>query len=303
MLLASGKAQYADALEQSLYNSVLSGTSLDGERFFYTNPLRAYHSFPYQLRWEDGRKPYIALSNCCPPNLGRTLAEVSGYMYCTSEKGLWVNLYGGNRLSTSLWDGSSLQVIQQTEYPWDGKIVLTLQQTPSKDFSIFLRIPGWCKNPSLRVNGEATSNDLTPGTYTEVHRTWKKGDIITLKIPMPAELITANPMVEETRGQIAVRRGPVVYCMESPDLPPGTDILRIAMPLHADIKPIPMHIGNSRFMGLTTTAKVLPDDTGKLLYREVSRQPARDVPVTLIPYYAWANRGQSDMTVWMELIY
>ncbi|HVW59403.1 MAG TPA: glycoside hydrolase family 127 protein [Puia sp.] len=303
MLLASGKAQYADALEQSLYNSVLSGASLDGERFFYTNPLRSYHSFPYQLRWEDGRQPYIALSNCCPPNLGRTLAEVAGYMYCISEKGLWVNLYGGNRLSTSLEDGSSLRVIQKTEYPWDGKIVLTLQQAPSKDLSIFLRIPGWCKNASLRINGKATTNALTPGTYAEVHRTWKKGDIITLEIPMPAELITANPMVEETRGQIAVRRGPVVYCLESPDLPRGTDILRIAMPLDAGIKPLPMHIGKSRFMGLATTAKVLPDDTGRLLYREVSRQPARDVPVTLIPYYAWANRGQSDMTVWMELIY
>jgi len=302
MLLASGKAAYADALEQSLYNSVLSGANLDGERFFYTNPLRAYRPFPYDLRWSGGREPYIALSNCCPPNLGRTLAEVAGYMYCVSDKGLWLNLYGGNHLSAHLPDGTPLEITQQTEYPWDGKITLILTQVPSKEFSVFLRIPGWCKNASLQVNGSETNSHTAPGAYVEVRRPWKKGDVITLNLPMAAVLIGANPMVEETRGQAAVRRGPIVYCLESTDLPPGSDILRIAIPVQANLKSMPMHIGSSTFMGLTTIAKLLPSTSDKALYQEISQTPANDIPITLIPYYAWANRGPSDMTVWMDVI-
>ena len=302
MLLASGKAQYADALEQSLYNSVLSGASLDGERFFYTNPLRADRSFPYDLRWSGGREPYIALSNCCPPNIGRTLAEVSGYMYCVSDSGLWVNLYGGNKLSTHFPNGSALQLTQETEYPWDGKIDFTFGQVPSKEFSVFLRIPGWCKDAMLQVNGMAVNRELIRGEYAEVRRPWKKGDVITLTLPMPAVLIGANPMVEETRGQVAVRRGPVVYCLESPDLPQDADVLRIALPLQSIFTPAPMRIGNSTITALKTTARILPATDAKLLYQEISQQPPKDIPITLIPYYAWANRGPSDMTVWMDLI-
>jgi DUF1680 family protein len=314
MLLASGKAQYADALEQSLYNSVLSGTSLDGTRFFYTNPLRAYHAFPYDLRWSGGREPYITLSNCCPPNLGRTLAEVDGYMYSISAKGLWLNLYGGNHLSTRLPDNTPLQLTQQTEYPWDGHITLTLEKAPEKEISFFLRIPGWCKNPSIKINGHPLTTRLIPGEYAEIRRTWHKGDNIILDLPMTATLMEANPQVEETRGQVAVRRGPIVYCLESPDLPSNTGILRIALPVGSKFQTIPMHIGHNTFMGLTTIGKLLPDpirsDSAAAiqhqssatlsLYREVPQRPAKDIPITLIPYYAWANRGQSDMTVWME---
>ena len=320
MLLVTGQARYADVLEQTLYNSVLSGVSLDGDRYFYTNPLRASHAFPYDLRWSGGRKEYIGLSNCCPPNLARTMAEVSDYMYSLSSKGLWVNLYGGNTLSTHWPDQSPLRVSQQTDYPWDGKVTLTLQQAPAKAFSIFLRIPGWCNGATLTVNGQSVQSgnrssaavaspavaspvsSLSPGTYAEIHRTWKPGDIITLNLPMPAVLITANPLVEETRGQVAVRRGPVVYCLESPDLGPDHSIFDIAMPLHTDLHPVAMTIGNSYLMALEGTAKWLPTsaaDSGKL-YHEVSKEPAKDLPVRLIPYFAWANRGPSDMTVWMD---
>jgi hypothetical protein len=281
MLLVSGQARYADVLEQALYNSVLSGVSLDGNRYFYTNPLRASRAFPYDLRWSGGRKEYIALSNCCPPNLARTMAEVSDYMYSLSSKGLWVNLYGGNILATHLsgetanQPGAPLRLSQQTGYPWDGKITLTIQQAPAKAFSIFLRIPGWCHGATLTVNGQPVNSPLSPSTYAEIHRTWKPGDIITLNLPMPAVLITANPLVEETRGQVAVRRGPVVYCLESPDLGPNRSIFDIAMPLHSDLHPVSMTIGNSRLMALEGTAKWTPPsaaDSGKL-YHEISMNP------------------------------
>jgi hypothetical protein len=302
MLLASGQARYADALEQALYNSVLSGASLDGTRFFYTNPLRASRNFPYDLRWSGGREPYITLSNCCPPNLGRTLAEVADYMYSLSGKGLYLNLYGGNKLSTHLPDGSAFQLTEQTAYPWDGHIALAIERAPAKNFSIFLRIPGWCKTASLKVNGQPVRTTITPGQYAEVHRTWNKGDAITLDLPMPATLLEANPLVEETRGQVAVRRGPVVYCLESPDFPGNIDILRIALPATATFKTMPMHIGGHSLTALSTTAKLLPLSDTTRLYQEVSKKMAAEIPVTLIPYYAWANRGPSDMTVWIDVI-
>ena len=312
MLLVTGQARYADVLEEALYNSVLSGVSLDGDRYFYTNPLRASRAFPYDLRWSGGRKEYIALSNCCPPNLARTMAEVSDYMYSLSPKGLWVNLYGGNTLSTHLPDKSLLRLSQQTNYPWDGKVTITLQQAPTNPFSIYLRIPGWCKGASLTVNGQpiqsanrssVPASALTSGTYAEIHRSWKRGDVITLNLPMPAVLIAANPLVEETRGQVAVRRGPVVYCLESPDLDSTRSIFDISMPLNADLHAVAMTIGNSHLMALEGTAKWLSQtaaDSGKL-YHELSKEPAKDLPVRLIPYFAWANRGLSDMTVWIDL--
>jgi hypothetical protein len=299
MLLLSGDAHYADVLEQALYNSVLSGVSLDGDRYFYTNPLRASRAFPYTLRWSGGRQEYISLSNCCPPNLARTIAEVQDYAYCSNDRGLWVNLYGGNRLDTHLPQGP-LQLDEETGYPWDGNVRLTIRQAASSAFSIFLRIPGWCDKASMTVNGKPVAASFHPGTYAEIHRTWKTGDVLTLRLPMRTELIESNPLVEETRGQVAVRRGPIVYCLESPDMHGGESIFRVALPWKTDLRPVPMTIGKSRLMTLEGTAWLLPRGDGRL-YQELPSAPSKTIHIRLIPYYAWANRGASDMTVWMDL--
>jgi DUF1680 family protein len=310
MLLVTGQARYADVMEQALYNSVLSGVSLDGDRYFYTNPLRASRAFPYDLRWSGGRSEYITLSNCCPPNLARMIAEVSDYAYCVSAKGVWVNLYGGNVLATHLVGGAAVRMAEETEYPWDGKIVFTINEAPVKAFSMFLRIPGWCKGAAVTVNGRAFDGAVVSGEYAEINRVWKAGDVIALNLPMPAVLVEANPLVEETSGQVAVRRGPVVYCLESPDGSPTRSIFAIALPVQVVLKPVAMKIGNNRLMALEGVAKLLPRigagsaavaGSGKL-YQEVSKEPATDIPVRLIPYYAWANRGKSDMTVWVSII-
>ncbi len=144
MLLLSGDAKYADVMELELYNAILSGISLNGNDFFYTNPLSHSADFPYTLRWAGGRIPYIKLSNCCPPNTVRTMAEVADYAYTTSDKGIWVHLYGGNTLNTQL-NGSAVQLSQQSNYPWDGHIKLTVNKTAASPYSLFLRIPGWCE--------------------------------------------------------------------------------------------------------------------------------------------------------------
>jgi DUF1680 family protein len=301
MFLLSGEAKYVDMVELTLYNSILSGVSLDGKDFCYTNPLRVSNDFPYRLRWSGGRVPYIALSNCCPPNTARTLCEVQNYAYSLSEEGLWVNLYGGNELHTAWGNGRRIGLKQTSDYPWEGNIQLTFTETPDEAFSVYLRIPGWCDRATLRVNGQPASVPLKAGTYIEVKREWKPGDSLDLYLPLDAKLMEAHPLVEEVRNQVAVKRGPVVYCLESADMP-GADIFDVALPSDIRFTPRAMTIAGSRVFALEGVAQAADPaasaDDG--LYR-VFRPSHRALPVRLIPYYAWGNRGGSEMTVWINV--
>ncbi|MBS1601824.1 MAG: glycoside hydrolase family 127 protein [Bacteroidetes bacterium] len=292
MLVLTGQAKYADVMEEALYNSVLSGVDLNGGRWFYTNPLRVAQAFPYALRWSGGRVPYIKLSNCCPPNLARTIAEVSGYAYSVNGEGVWVNLYGGNKLETA-----KAGIEQVTDYPWSGRVKLVVKRLEG---ALFLRIPGWCHGAVVTVNGKLFAAGLEGGKYVEVRRGWKAGDVVEVDMPMAAVLVEANPLVEEDRGQVAVRRGPIVYCLESADMPAGASVFRVAVPVGADLVPVEMRMGNSRMMGLEGNLRLLPA-AGEGLYREVPKEPGKMVRVRLVPYYAWDNRGQGDMTVWMNV--
>ncbi len=300
MLLLSGDAKYADIVELELYNAVLSGISLDGNNFFYTNPLSASGDFPYTLRWSGGRIPYISLSNCCPPNTVRTMTQVSDYAYTTSDKGVWVHMYGGNKLSTELKKGGAVEMSQQSNYPWDGAIKFTVNKAPDNPFSLFLRIPGWCKKAELKVNGKPVALKAKAAEYEEINRSWKAGDVVELNLSMPVTLIESNPLVEETRNQMAVKRGPIVYCLESTDLPKGTNVFDIAIPVKNDLKPVMTTISKSRIATLQGTGLLQPKtDWSKALYKEV-RTTETPVKITMIPYYAWGNRGKSDMTVWIR---
>jgi len=302
MLQVSGDAKYADILELALYNSVLSGVSMDGNKFFYTNPLAASAEYPYHLRWEGGRQRYIKLSNCCPPNTVRTIAEVSNYLYSVADDGLYIHLYGGNQLSTTLKDGSAIRLEQQTGYPWDGNIVITLKEVPAKPVSLYLRIPGWCKAARLTINGKSVLQPVTSGEYAALKRQWKAGDKIELVLDMPATLIEANPLVEETRNQVTVKRGPIVYCLESADLDKKLNVFDIAIPAAAQWKPVAMKIDKGNVMALQGEARLLQNNTWtNTLYKEVNTT-TKPVTVRLIPYYAWANRGKTDMTVWMPVM-
>src|SRR5262249_11388427 len=159
-----------DVLEQTLYNAALAGISLDGQSFFYTNTLRQLDRMPVDLRWSRTRQPFIR-SFCCPPNLVRTLAEAGSYAYGWSDRGVWVHLYGGSELETRRADGSRLKLTQATDYPWDGRVKITLDTVPAGDCSMLLRIPGWAKGATLSVNGTPERQVLKPGTYHEVRRT------------------------------------------------------------------------------------------------------------------------------------
>ncbi|HEX3165728.1 MAG TPA: glycoside hydrolase family 127 protein [Chitinophagaceae bacterium] len=301
MFLLTGESKYADVIELELYNSVLSGVSMDGRKYFYTNPLAASKDYPYDLRWSGGRQPYISKSNCCPPNTVRTIAEVGSYMYSVGDDGLYINMYGGNELRTKLKDGSVIALTQETSYPWNGKIVFTIKEAPDKSVNLHFRIPGWCKTYQLKINDKVPLTYLKRNGYRIFGTRWKAGDKIELVLNMPSTLLESNPLVEETKNQVAVKRGPVVYCLESADLP-GANVFDIMIPASMKLLPAQMKVDNGNVMALTGEARLLQSNNWKnKLYKEVNTT-VKPVKIKLIPYYAWANRGKTDMTVWMPLM-
>jgi DUF1680 family protein len=301
MLAITGEARFADMLELALYNGVLAAISLDGKEFFYTNPLARVRDLPFELRWSRKREPYINCF-CCPPNIVRTIAETAAYAYSLSDEGVWVNLYGSNVLDTHLRDGAPVELRQQTEYPWDGTIHITLEKAPPEEFSLFLRIPGWVEGARAAVNGKAMGEDLESGQYFEIRRSWSAGDRVELVLPMPVRLLEAHPLVEEARNQTAVQRGPIVYCLESVDLP---QTLRIADVAISPDDAWESHFDKGLFGGVTALDGKGRSFTGRnwdnTLYRTISPEEPTAIDVRLIPYYAWGNRGDSEMTVWMPL--
>jgi DUF1680 family protein len=301
MLLATGESRFADVMELTMYNSMLAGVSLDGKSYLYTNPLCVVHDMPFTLRWSREREEYISFCNCCPPNTIRTIAEVSNYVYSTSEKGLWIHLYGSNQLKTKLSDASAISLNQQTDYPWDGKILIKLDECPDQKFSIFLRIPGWAASAEIKVNGKKQTITVKSGTYAELSQKWKKGDQIELILPMEAQLIEANPLVEEVHNQVAIKRGPVVYCIESADIPAGRHIFDYVIPVKTQFKPKEISISDSKLCALEGKVKLSQNESWEgQLYRPVKIKK-ETVSLQLIPYYAWGNRGKGDMSVWLPV--
>lgn len=291
MNLLKGQSKYADMMELALYNGVLSGISISGDHFFYENPLASENGGP--------RVPWIGLS-CCPTNLARIFPQIGGLVYAQSKKQVLVNLYAAGTAKLQMDDGSTLKLTQQTEYPWDGKVRLTVDPAQATDFSLKLRIPGWAIGrpvPSdlyrptdakvspvvLTINGEKT--DAAPGEdgYVHLQRTWKAGDVVELDLPMPTRRILANEKVEADRGKVTLMRGPMVYCLEAADQP-DVNLTRLILPRAAEM-----------------TAKHRSDLLGgvTVLEGEALADGSKPIKVTAIPYYAWQNRSKGAMTVWI----
>jgi DUF1680 family protein len=299
MLRVLGEARFADVMELALYNSILSAISLDGVRFFYQNALRREETLPFPLRWSRKREPYIS-SFCCPPNVVRTIAQAGAYAYGVAENALWVHLYGANELEHTLEDGSRWQVSQTTDYPWDGRVRLRVEAAPDGPCRIMLRVPAWADGATVRQGSDRL--EARPGTYTALQRRWQAGDTVELDLPMRPRLMEAHPLVEETRGQVAVMRGPVVYCLESVDLPEDVKPREVWLPEDVRFEPARAgaELGNATV--LEGVGEVFPGrGWDARLYREVDRRPPSRVPIRLIPYFGWDNRGPSQMTVWMPL--
>lgn len=301
MLEVTGDPRYADIVETALYNSVLSGISLDGKKYFYTNPLRISADLPYTLRWPKERTEYISCF-CCPPNTLRTVCQAQNYAYTVGDNALYCNLYGANTLETSLKGAGKIALRQQTDYPWDGTVRLTMDAVPAnRPFTLYLRIPEWCDDATLTVNGQPVHTSLRANSYAQVERHWKRGDVVELVMPMPVRLLEAHPLAEEIRNQVVVKRGPLVYCLESLDIAGGAKIDNVMIP--ADIRLIPERttIEGSLVVALKGRARLIGSPSWQgALYRPVAKADDT-VEIRLIPYYAWGNRGKTEMTVWMPL--
>ena len=301
MMSATGEAKYADIFEQILYNSVLSSISLDGTHFFYANPLA--RSKKLHLHKKYGPTRWVQIKEtCCPPNIVRTIAKANAWAYSISDKGLVVNFYGSNVLDTELADGSKISLKQETNYPWGGTIKLTVLDSKKKNFSMMLRIPGWTDNATIKINGESFDQAVQPGTYAEIRRNWKSGDVIELELHMTAQLIEANPLVENISNQVAVKRGPVVYCLESVDLPKDVSVWDVVIPESIEFKEEykPNLLGGATVLeGRALIHKNENWQSG--LYRPIKKLPPEYTNIRLIPYSLWSNRGESEMSVWMPV--
>ena len=306
MLAIDGDAKYADVMELVLHNSAMVGISNDGKHYFYANPLRMNFG---QREYSDhcdctesaDREPYIECF-CCPPNLVRTIAKVAGWAYSLTENGVAVNLYGGNELDTTLLSGERLKLKQQTNYPWEGAVEFTIEECPATNFEILLRIPGWCETSSIKINGEDHAVDGGAGSYCAINRQWKSGDVIALDLPMNATFVEGHPRIEEVRNQVAIKRGPLVYCVETPDLPEGTSILDV----YVDGSTTLESKFDSEFLGGVNVISVdafLRPDTEETMYRTVKRPQWKNFKATFVPYYAWSNRGLSEMTVFVPVVW
>jgi DUF1680 family protein len=278
--------RFTDHVELVLFNGALSGISRDGEHYFYENVLESHGG---NRRWKWHYCP------CCPTNIARLIASLGGYFYTTKANELAVHLYGANTAEAVVGD-TVVKLAQQTNYPWDGDVRLSLSPAAPRRFALRLRIPGWCRKSSLSVNGKAVPLDVSKG-YATIIREWRTGDEVRIGFDMPVERLYANPEVGEDAGRVALKRGPVVYCVEEFDTGFAPQKLRLPAdaPLVATFEPGLLG-GAATLAG--TAKKAVEADWPDALYRTV---PPTLEPVAFkaIPYHLWANRAPGGMLVWL----
>lgn len=274
MLQITGEAKYADEMERAFYNGVISGVSLDGTAYFYQNPLACYRNYQRQ-EWFD--------CTCCPTNMVRTLAAVPGYMYSTSDEGVWVHLFDSSEVEWKLADGTAFTLKVETKYPWDGDTTVTVGLDAPKEFTLFVRSPG-CG-------------------YRAVRKTWQPNEKLNVQMDVSPKLVESDPRVRGNIGRVAVQRGPIVYCAESTDNPdaPIRDVELSAGEFDETFEPD--LLGGVVTVAAKGVVREATGDRGPLYqpFGSWNQLTKREARLKLIPYYAWANRGKSDMTVWMPL--
>jgi hypothetical protein len=286
MLHLTGEGRFADTIERALYNAVLSGVSLDGTKFFYENPLASVG--------KHHRQAWFGCA-CCPPNIARLLASLGEYIYSEGENFAAINLYVQS--SATLDVGvTSVDLRQQTDYPWDGTVRISVTPDSTANFELRLRIPGWCSKFTLAINGSALTTQTSNG-YVAIQRNWAPGDRIELRLEMPVARVYSNPRVRMNCGRVALQRGPMVYCLEGVDN--GTDLNALELSRNAEFE----HRFDAELLGgmvtLTGRAQKLSWPAKEALYQQT---PGAKSEVTLkaIPYFAWDNRAGGEMLVWIR---
>lgn len=300
MFLLHGDSKYMDVLERSLYNGVISGVGLDGKTFFYPNPLECDMHYKFNSGGSLTREPWFDCS-CCPTNLCRFMPSVPGYIYAKGENSLYVNLFVSSHSTIHLDKTHVVNIKQETQYPWEGKVIILVSPEKQSQFTLHLRIPGWANDQvtpgdlysftkpekdsvTVLVNGEPVAYTTEKG-YALINRPWKKGDTISYHIPMSIRMVKAHPMVKENEGKVAIERGPVVYCLEGVDN--GPQLMKLTLPDSAKLQAT---FTPEMLNGIVTIS-------GNALLKD--GKVTQPVTMTAIPYYAWNNRGANEMKVWL----
>jgi DUF1680 family protein len=298
LFLLHGDAKYIDVMERTLYNALLSGVSLDGKTFFYPNPLES--------NGQHERSPWFGVA-CCPGNITRFLPSVPGYFYAVQGETIFANLYGAGKATIDTGDKRTVTLVQQTRYPWDGAVKLTVTPDRTRAFPIKLRIPGWTRHeavpsdlyrfaersaeePVVRVNGQAQRLAIDRGFVT-INRTWRAGDVIELALPMPIRRIVAHERVEADRGRVALQRGPIVYAAEWPD----NSNAKVRNIVLADTAALTSEFRPDLLKGV----QVIRGRAFSLAYDAAGKVVKQEQDFTAIPYATWANRGRGQMIVWL----
>jgi uncharacterized protein len=279
--------RYADVMELALYNGALTGLARDGTHYFYANPLE---SRGQHRRWEWHSCP------CCTMNVSRLVASIAGYAISAREDGIAFHLYGGFETTVTL-AGVRVALRETSAYPWSGEVRIDIDPEARAPFDLKLRIPGWTKTATAAVNGERIALDLKDG-YATIRRVWRKGDVVTLDLDMPPERLYAHPNVRMDVGRAALRRGPLIYCVEEADNPGGR-VQTLALPRSA---PLGAKSRADLFGGIVTleaSAKRLVSGAGSRALYSTEPPVLRDAALTAVPYYLWANRGPGSMQVWV----
>ncbi|MDR1420718.1 MAG: glycoside hydrolase family 127 protein [Treponema sp.] len=299
MAAIEAKGEYADVIEKTLFNGVISGMALDGKSFFYVNPLEALP----EASLKDRRMRHVKIERqkwfgcaCCPPNLARVLASLGSYVHSVNADAVYTHLYAGSDAKVSP-GGRDVGIRIETDYPWDGRVVIGFSMKEKTAFTYGFRIPSWCQSFDVKLNGAALAYTLKDG-YALASREWSGGDSITIVFDMPVRIMESNPHVRENAGKVAVMRGPVVYCLEEKDN--GKELFRLHAGNPSDIK---VAYRKDLLEGVTVvsfTGKREKDWPGGALYRNRADAVYEERELFLIPYYAWANRGGGEMTVWIN---
>lgn len=285
LLNADGK--YADVVERAIYNGILSGVSLQGDTFFYVNPLAS--------NGQHHRQPWFGTA-CCPTNIVRFIPSIPGYMYATNDDGVFVNLYVASTASISTKSGK-LKLVQKTEYPWSGEITLVVEPEKASEFAVHLRIPQWwCKNPKVSVAGQPMTDLMIEKGYVSIRRQWSPGDKIELSLPMEVERMQAHPQVIADAGRVALQRGPIVYCVEAVDN--GGKVGNLVLPRTPEFTTSMQ----PELLGGVTVVKAQALSVDPIAWEGKLYQPlptAKPAELTAVPYCVWDHRAAGEMMVWI----
>ncbi|MFC5530540.1 glycoside hydrolase family 127 protein [Cohnella yongneupensis] len=304
MLQLDPRAEYADVMERALYNTVVSGMSKDGKHFFYVNPLevkpdvckinKAYaHVKPVRQGWFG--------CACCPPNIARLLASLGQYIYSFKDDTLYTHLYVGSRIEWET-DGQTVNLEQLSDYAWNGNAMFRVNAAKPAKFTLALRIPGWCKGEAvIHIGGYKYTydpNQVTDG-YVKITRLWQDGDVIDISFPMTILRMKGHPSIRQTIGKVAIQRGPFVYCLEEADNGPELHTLQLS-----ERNELTTYFDSGLMGGLQViqaeAIRTGAEDWGSDLYRSDAISRSKNVTARLIPYFAWANRGVGEMSVWVR---